>query len=154
MKDIHIVIDDLTNEQVIDLVTSHKKAMLGISPEESVHALDIDGLKAETITFWTLWRRENLMGCGALSELGNRHGEIKSMRTHTNFLRLGVAQFILEHIISEAKKRDYTRLYLETGVSEEFYPAHKLYKKLGFKDCGPFVGYELDENSRFMYLDL
>lgn len=154
LKDIRIVIDDLTDEQVIALVTNHKKTMLDITPEESVHALDVDDLKAESITFWTLWSGQNLMGCGALSDIGDSQGEIKSMRTHENFLRQGVAQSILEHIISEAKKRSYTRLYLETGVSEEFYPAHKLYKKSGFIDCGPFVGYELDDNSRFMYKDL
>jgi len=89
------------------------------------------------------------MGCGALKELDAEHGEIKSMRTAAGRLRQGVGSFVLHHIISEAKRRGYRRLSLETGATPYFAPAHALYQKFGFKRCSPFAGYHEDPNSVF-----
>lgn len=61
------------------------------SPAESMHALDIEALRQPEITFWTAWSGAGLLGCGALKDLGARHGEIKSMRTVAPHLRKGIA---------------------------------------------------------------
>jgi putative acetyltransferase len=120
------------------------------SPPESVHALDLDGLRKPEITFWTIWEDNNLAGCGALKELSKTHAEIKSMRTANAFRRKGVATKVLEHIIAEAKRRNYHQLNLETGSMAYFEPAHKLYLSFGFTDCEPFSDYKEDPNSIFM----
>ena len=44
-------------------------------------ALDLDALRSPDITFWTVWEKDELDGCGALRELDKTHGEIKSMHT-------------------------------------------------------------------------
>jgi putative acetyltransferase len=124
--------------------------MYSISPPESVHALDLDGLRKPEISFWTVWSGGDLLGCGALKELNARHGEIKSMRTATAHLRKGVARAMLSYIVAEARKRKYTRLSLETGSQPEFEPARRLYESFGFEYCPPFEGYVLDPNSVFM----
>ncbi|KAF4324606.1 hypothetical protein G195_002053 [Phytophthora kernoviae 00238/432] len=49
------------------------------SPPESIHALDLDGLKKPEITFWCAWETEELLGCGAMKELNSEHAELKSM---------------------------------------------------------------------------
>jgi putative acetyltransferase len=121
-----------------------------VSPPESRHALDLDGLRKPDITFWSLWDDANLAGCGALKALSPDHGEIKSMRTASAYLRSGVATHLLDHIITEAKRRGYRRLSLETGAMQYFQPAHKLYERFGFEMCEPFGSYKLDPNSRFM----
>ena len=90
------------------------------------------------------------MGCGALKELDPRHGEIKSMRTVARHLRKGVAAALLEHIISEAKRRSYGRLSLETGAPAAFAPARHLYARFGFETCAPFADYTDDPNSVYM----
>ena len=149
-----IIIDDLLKPEVINLVMEHKQSMLKITPEESVHALDLNELKDDLITFWTIWDKGELMGCGALKELGNNEGEVKSMRTHASYLRQGIAKKMLEHIIEQAKIIGYTNLYLETGTSGEFIPAHMLYRKLGFEKCSAFSKYEEDGSSCFMMLTL
>ena len=101
-----------------------------------------------------LWEGEDLLGFGALKELGPRAGEIKSMRTADAHLRRGVAATILEHIIAEARQRGYTRLSLETGSGPALEPALTLYRKYGFADGGAFDGYEKSPVNRFLHLDL
>ena len=128
--------------------------MYELSPPESVHALDLDSLRKPEITFWCVWDGSELLGCGALKELGPRHGEIKSMRTANAHRRKGVARAVLTHIIEEARRRAYLRLSLETGSMEAFAPARKLYEIFGFTYCEPFGDYILDRNSVFMELDL
>lgn len=150
MSNIEIKTDSIHNDDVKNLILVHLGKMKEGTPKESVHALELDAFNKPEITLWSLWVDGSLAGIGALKELNPIHGEIKSMRTADAFLRMGVAEKILLHIISEAKKRGYKQLSLETGSAEPFRPAHKLYEKLGFITCGPFEGYKLDPNSLFM----
>lgn len=149
-----IKLDDLTGSEVIALIGEHLQGMALHSPPESIHALNLDGLKKPEITFWSAWEKEELVGCGALKELDLQHGEIKSMRTSSAHLRKGVARRILEHIIAEAKRRGYQRLSLETGSMDAFEPAKRLYASFGFQYSMPFSDYTEDSNSVFMTKEL
>lgn len=148
----HIIEDDLTGVEIRALLETHFAGMLANSPAESCHFLDFDGLNAPDVTFWSIWDGEKLAGCGALKELSNDHGEIKSMRTHGDHLRKGAGTAMLIHIISEGLRRRYQRLSLETGSSEGFLPARTLYEAHGFEYCAPFGDYVEDPFSRFMTL--
>jgi putative acetyltransferase len=145
-----IRVDDLEGPEIRQLLQEHLQNMFLITPPESVHALDIDGLRKPEITFWTVWENGELMGCGALKELDQQHGEVKSMRTSLRHRRKGVARNLLNYILEEAQRRGYRRLSLETGSQKEFQPAHKLYASCGFNFCGPFTDYVDDPNSVFM----
>jgi putative acetyltransferase len=145
-----IRIDDLSGPEIAELLSEHLQSMAIVSPPESRHALNLDELRKPDITFWSVWQGHELAGCGALKELHRQHGEIKSMRTAKAHLRKGVASRLLEHILSEAKRRGYRRLSLETGSMPYFDPAHGLYRKFGFETCPPFDGYVEDPNSVFM----
>ncbi len=142
--------DDLSGAEVQALLREHMAGMMSSSPPESVHALPLEGLLKPEITFWSVWLGSELAGCGALKDLGNREGEIKSMRTRQNFLRQGVGQAALAIIVSEATTRGYTRLSLETGSTADFKPAHALYLRNGFEVCGPFGDYKFDPFSVYM----
>lgn len=146
--------DDPRTDAVARLLREHLEDMALHSPPESIHALDIDALRAPEVTFWTAWEEGELLGCGALLELARGHGEIKSMRTARGHLRKGVAAALLEHIMLEARRRSYSRLSLETGSMEAFAPARALYARFGFAFCDPFGSYVLDPNSVFMTLEL
>jgi putative acetyltransferase len=124
------------------------------SPPESLHALDLAGLKRPEMTFWSVWQDGELLGCGALKELDARHGEIKSMRTAAAHLRKGVARRLMVHLIDEARRRSYERLSLETGSMAAFAAARNLYASFGFQECGPFGEYVLDPYSVFMTREL
>ena len=145
-----IRIDDLKSEAIANLLQEHHTDMLQHSPLESVHALDLESLRAPDITFWAAWIADDLAGCGALKQLSETHGEIKSMRTSRAHLRKNVATTILQQILEEAKLRAYSRLSLETGSSAPFRPAHNLYQRFGFSFCEPFADYSEDIHSVFM----
>ena len=145
-----IIRDDPTSDEVSRLLQDHLAEMNEHSPPECVHALSPDGLDAPDITFWTARDKRRLMGCGALRQLSEDHGEIKSMKTSSQYLGRGVATAILDHIIAEARSRGYSRLSLETGSGAAFEPAQALYIKSGFEYCGPFGDYPENPFSRFM----
>ena len=149
-----IKIDDLKGSEIHHLLQEHLQSMALHSPPESIHALDLEALRQPDITFWTVWKSGELLGCGALKELNSRHAEIKSMRTASQHLRKGVAQGLLTHILEEARWRGYRRISLETGSMEAFEPARKLYAKFGFTYCEPFADYVEDPYSVFMSREL
>ncbi|HCM1554125.1 TPA: GNAT family N-acetyltransferase [Vibrio parahaemolyticus] len=149
-----IEIDNLERPQVIALLEEHLQDMYATSPPESVHALDVSKLKLPSITFWTGWDGEQLLGCVAMNQLEDGHAELKSMRTTPSARKQGVASRLLNHVIEQAKHQGIQRLSLETGSMAFFEPAHRLYEKHGFVYCEPFGDYQPDPNSRFMTLAL
>lgn len=152
--DVRIVVDDLSGPDIAAFLAEHIAQMRAISPPESKHALDLDGLRKPEITFWSVLDGETLAGCGALKELDPRHGEIKSMRTAPSHLRRGVASRLLGHIITVAGERGYDRLSLETGSADFFAPARAMYEKYGFRYCEPFADYRVDPYSAYLTLPL
>lgn len=149
-----IALGDLSDPRVQELLRHHLAEMHAQSPEEHVHALDRRGLERPEIRFYAVWDGEDLLGCGALKDLGDGTGEIKSMRTADAHLRKGVAGRLLEHLVAEARRRGYTRLSLETGRGPAFEPALALYRRHGFSPGPPFAGYEASEFSQFLHLPL
>lgn len=149
-----IIVDDLSGPEIAALLAEHLRGMAEETPPESIHALDLEGLRRPEITFWSAWEGGELLGCGALKDLGGGHGELKSMRTASAHLRRGVASRIVAHLIEQARARGFTRLSLETGTTPSFAPAHRLYAKFGFTRCRPFADYREDPYSAFMTLEL
>ena len=147
--------DDLSDPRVLALLDEHLQQMSSQSPPESVHALDVDGLKAPGIKFWAAWTKtRDLAGVAALKLLDSGNAEIKSMRTNGNLRRAGVASLLLQHLVNEARLLNIQTLYLETGSMSEFTAARALYLKFGFAYCEPFDTYIEDPYSVFMSLNI
>lgn len=145
-----IAVDDLSGPEVAEFLDEHVREMLSITPPESKHALDLDGLRRPEVTFWAVRDGDIVVGCGAIKRLDDRHAEVKSMRTAVARKRGGIASLILGHIIDEARRMGYARLSLETGSDDFFAPARGLYEKFGFAYCEPFADYLPDPLSVFM----
>ena len=144
----------LDDPRVVEMLRLHlARARVETAPG-SAHALDLSGLRAPGMHFWSAWDGETLLGVGALKILSPEHGEVKSMHTREAARRLGVGSALLLHIIGFARDRRLTRLSLETGSWPYFAPARALYARHGFVECGPFGDYRLDPNSVFMTLEL
>ena len=150
MPHIEIRVDDLAGEATRALIAFHLDGMHDTSPPESVHALDIDGLRHPSITFWSAWIGGELAGIAALKSIDAERGELKSMRVDDRFRGSGVGRALLRHLIAEARRRGMTSLWLETGSPDDFVPAQRLYESEGFTRCGPFEGYTDDPFSVFM----
>ena len=133
--------DALTHPDVLALLDLHVRAAHENSPPGSVFALDLSGLRDPSVTLWTLWEGEALLGMGALKQIDPASGEVKSMRTAPAQLRRGVAAVLLDHLVAEARTRGYRRLSLETGSNAPFAAAHALYRRAGFVECAPFGDY-------------
>ena len=146
--------DDLADGRVIGLLEEHHEQMQQYSPPESIHALNKAEFFDEMLTFWSAWHGDVLTACGALKQLSEDHGEIKAMKTSSQYLRRGIAEKILDEIVKAARRRNYSALRLETGSNQAFVPATRLYLKFGFQECGPFGNYKSDPYSRFFTLDL
>ncbi|NKB50606.1 MAG: GNAT family N-acetyltransferase [Rhizobiaceae bacterium] len=146
----NIVVDDLRGPEIAALLEAHLDLMRSQSPPESVHTLDLDSLRQPDVTFWTAWEGGYLLGCGALKQMQNGHGEIKSMHTAKAARGKGIAAKLLAHLEDHARSKGLTRLSLETGSQDGFTPARALYGKFGYAVCPPFGDYVEDPNSTFM----
>ena len=146
--------DDLSGGAARELLRLHLEEMHAHSPPGSVFALDLAGLTAADVTVWTVWEGDKLAGIGALKDLGDRTGELKSMRTHPDFLRRGVAAALLDYIIEIARARGMSRLSLETGSGAYFEAALSFYRRRGFVDGEPFADYQRSEFNQFLHLTL
>ena len=149
-----IRVDDLSGEATQRLIHAHLAGVHELSPPESVHALDLDALRRPELTVWSAWRDGELAGVGALKELDDATGEIKSMRVDDRFRGTGAGRALLRHILAEAGHRGLRALYLETGAEDAFVPARTLYASEGFVECGPFGTYRPDPLSVFMRREL
>ncbi|OIK28425.1 GNAT family N-acetyltransferase [Streptomyces malaysiense] len=145
-----ISVDDLSGPEIIDFLDAHVRELRSITPLESKHTLDLEGLRKPEVTFWTIEDGGTLVGCGAIRRLDVGHAEVKSMRTAPSRKRSGIASKLLAHIIAEARRMGCSRLSLETGTTDFFRPARALYEKFEFEYCAPFADYKEDPNSAFM----
>ena len=141
---------ELKRDDVRALLAHHFAEMTAGTPPSACHVMPADALADPAIRFFTL--RDDgdyLLGCGALKRLADDHGEIKSMRTAENALGQGVGGAMLDHLVGVARSSGMTRLSLETGNSETFAAANRLYQREGFERCGPFGGYRPTDFTTF-----
>ena len=151
---VEIIAGGLADPQVVDLLGVHLSRARAQTAPGSAHALDLSGLRAPEISFWSAWEDRQLLAIGALKRLSTIHGEVKSMHTAETARRRGIGSTMLRHIIDAARTGGMTRLSLETGSWDYFKPARALYERHGFVECAPFDGYRSDPNSIFLTREL
>ena len=152
MRSLEIELDDPRADDVVALVERHLAFANDHTPPEDVHALDLDGLLDPAVTFYSARRERRLLAIGALKELDDAHGELKSMHTVEEARGQGVGRAMVDHLLGVARHRGYRRVSLETGSMDAFVPARSLYERSGFTPCEPFGDYVESRNSAFMTL--
>ena len=146
--------DDPRVDDVRALLGVHLRFANEHSPPEDVHALDLDGLLSNSVSFFSIREDGELLGIGALKRLDDSHAELKSMHTAENARGRGVGRAMVEHLVEVARARGCDRVSLETGSMGAFAPARTLYQSAGFRQCEPFADYRPGPNSICMTLDL
>ncbi len=149
-----VALADLSDSQVIALITYHQQQMVAGSPPGHSFALDLSGLRAEGVTVWAVHREGVVAAIGALHRFDKNLGEIKSMRTHPEHLRQGCAAALLDTIIAHARATGLTRLSLETGSGDAFEPALALYRSRGFENGPAFADYTLSPFNQCLHLSI
>jgi putative acetyltransferase len=145
---------DLADPGVQALIAFHQSAMIEGSPPGLSFALDLSGLQEKAVTVWAVHVGARVAAIGALKRLDATSAEVKSMRTHPDFLRQGIAAALLETIIAHARAEGMTRLSLETGTGPAFEPALTLYRKCGFVNGAAFADYVLTDFNQCLHLAL
>jgi putative acetyltransferase len=154
MGDLVVGADNPRADDVRELLETHLAFGHAHSPPEDVHALDVTGLLAESISFFSIRENGALLGVGALKHIDETHAELKSMHTAEKARGRGVGRAMLTHLLDTARARGYRRVSLETGTMDAFAPARALYQSVGFGVCGTFEGYRPSAYSVFMTLAL
>lgn len=149
-----IAVADLEDPEVQALIAYHQRAMLEGSPPGLSFALDLSGLQADGVTVWAAHVEGRVAAIGALKRLNEKSCELKSMRTHPEFLRQGLAAALLETIIAHAKAEGYACMSLETGTGPAFEPALALYRRRGFVNGAAFADYTLTDFNQCLHLAL
>jgi putative acetyltransferase len=149
-----IALGDLADPQVQALIAYHQQAMQAGSPAGHSFALDLSGLSDPAVNVWGVRIDGQVVAIGALKRLDGGQAELKSMRTHPDFLRRGIAAALLEAIIAAARAEGITQLSLETGSGPLFEPALALYRKRGFINGEAFADYTLTDFNQCLHLQL
>ena len=122
-------------------------------PKESQHGYSIEKLMAQGVEFFVLYENETPAACGGVQFFGNPkgpddgYGEIKRMYVCPEFRGRGYAKKILQHLEDLATVRGYSRVRLETGISQP--EAIGLYERNGYYKIPPFGDYWDDPLSFF-----
>ena len=97
-----IKVDDLRSIEVGSFLEEHIAEMKSVSPPESKHALDLDGLKTPEITFWTVWDNSDLVACSGI-KASNILTTIES-ESFVKYVNRGMSESPL------VIKRDFTKI--------------------------------------------
>ena len=138
---------DPHHPQATALLRQSHALMASLFPPEDNFYLDIDDLVADNIIFFTARQGDTIVGTAALKNAG-AYGEVKSMYVAEAARGTGTADALMRALEDEARSAKLPILKLETG--NVLHAAHKLYRRHGFTDCGPFGDYVTANSSIFM----
>ena len=146
---IEVVPASVDDPGMVDLLETHLATMHAVTPAGFVFALDLNGLRGDGVRLFALRDGGELIGCGAIARIDDRHGELKSMHVRAARRGEGLAGRLLASLEADARARGVTRLSLETGDTDEFAAARALYTRHGYAPCGPFGSYTDNGHSAY-----
>jgi putative acetyltransferase len=117
-------------------------------PVESRHGLSLDALLAQAARFYVARIDGVARGCGGYIPLPEQAAEMKRVFVAAEARGRGIGRAIVEAVEAAAAAEGARRMYLETGVKSD--EAMRLYRRLGYAECGHFAGYRSDPLSVFM----
>ena len=148
--EIVITTEKTLTDELAQVLRAHWLFCTSSTPIEHVYALDASKLFTPDITVFGARVDGELLGVGALRKLDSEHAELKSMHTLAKSRGLGIGREMVMHIENFARTQGINRMSLETGATEPFKPARKLYKSLGYQECEAFGDYVLTEDNACM----
>lgn len=102
---------------------------------EQCHGLRLDAIFQPDIRFFVARRSGSAIGCGGIA-IGSEFAEVKRMYVRREWRGQGVADAILNRLITEANDAGLKLVRLETGAHSA--AAIRFYSRCGFQPCGPF----------------
>ena len=112
---------------------NHELAVVATHPGENHFALATDEVTGDRGRMIRARFGEQLVGCGAIRDIGDGAGEIKRMFVDPSARGSKIGAAILDQLELHAKRLGLTQLKLETSAKQQ--PALRLYEGFGFAPC-------------------
>lgn len=152
---ISVALETPLQDDVRALIAGLNAHLQPLSPPEFQFQMSVDEM-AGTDTHVFVARDENksAVGMGALKLHGDGLAEVKRMFTLPEVRGQKVGRALLNEIVALARQHGVTRLALETGATEGFEGAWRLYERGGFTKCAAFLDYPDSDYSAFYEMAL
>lgn len=150
MPEVKIEHLDPDSTEVQALIAASDAFYDGLYPSESNHLEATSDLKKENVIFMGCRIGEELVASGGAKLMcdDGEYAEIKRVFVLEDFRGRGLSRQIMEALETELLKRGARLFRLETGIKQP--EALGLYRKLGYRERGPFGAYRPDPLSVFM----
>ncbi|TCO69962.1 GNAT family N-acetyltransferase [Rhodovulum euryhalinum] len=129
------------------LVDASQAALLAVYPPEECFSFSAEELANKSTQFLVARHDGVPAGCVALVDQGG-YGEVKRLYVDAGQRGRGIGRALMEELEAAARDIGLGLLRLETGEALE--AAVRLYRAMGFVDCGPFGGYPDIPSNMFM----
>ena len=141
---------DTHDPAVAQLVAKSDEYLSSLYPPQSNHAENLDVLAGENSAFFVGYLGADLVACGAVkvAEDGGVYGEVKRVFVAEGHRGKNLATAIMEHLEDYLRHSGIDIVRLEAGPRPP--AALNFYRKLGYRERGPFGGYAADPLSVFM----
>jgi GNAT superfamily N-acetyltransferase len=130
--------DDAETGELIGRL-NHELAVVATHPGENHFALHADEVTGDRGRMLRARFGEQLVGCGAIREIGDGVGEIKRMFVDPSMRGARIGAAILDQLELHARRLGLSELKLETSAKQQ--AALRLYEGFGFKPCEPWGEY-------------
>jgi len=134
--------------EVAALLVQADARSAALYPAESRHGLPVAALIAQGARFFAARAGGRIVGFGGYVRLPDGSAEMKRVFVAEAARGQGVGRAVVEAVEGAAKGQGIRRMFLETGVKSD--EAIRLYRRLGYAECGPFGAYRPDPLSVFM----
>jgi putative acetyltransferase len=128
------------------LIAQSEALMTALYPSESNHFEPAENLQPPQGAFWGCWIGAELVGCGGVKHQDD-YGEIKRLFVLESARGRGVARQLMAQLEAALAERGVKLARLETGIHQP--EALALYRRLGYRERGPFGDYAPDPLSAF-----
>ena len=141
---------DPDHAEVQALISASDAFYDGLYPAESNHLEALDDLRKSNVLFIGCRVDAALVAMGAAKIMHDDgcYAEIKRVFVVEDYRGRGLSALIMQHLESALLERGVGLFRLETGVLQP--EAIGLYRKLGYRERGPFGAYASDPLSVFM----
>jgi putative acetyltransferase len=136
---VQIVAAQPDSEDAVRLILALDDDLRGRYPGIPLHGLRPADVSDHRLVFLVARADGEAIGCGAVRELEPRIGEVKRMFVLPVWRRQGVARRLLAALETQARKRGYVALRLETALGQP--EAIDLYRSAGYINIPPFGEY-------------
>ena len=134
-----ISVETPLSDDVRRLVAALNEAALKLTPREFSHHLTVEQMAGPDMTLFVAREGGEAVAMGALRRHPGGIGEVKRMYTVPAHQGRGIGGRILGEIEALARREGLSRLVLETG--NNFDAALHVYRRDGFRECGPVLDY-------------